>query len=65
MSLGLNYSSDEEEIIKTVSKDAFGLSSLPQAKKLRVEEPSVAANADAAPYVLSEVSSSVPALALL
>ncbi|TEB35131.1 pre-mRNA splicing factor [Coprinellus micaceus] len=54
MSLGLNYSSDEEEIIKTVSKDAFGLSSLPQAKKLRVEEPSVAANADAAPYVLSE-----------
>ena len=60
MSLGLDYSSDEEEIIKTVSKDAFGLSSLPQAKKPRVEESSVAARADATPYVLSEVGSSIP-----
>lgn len=56
MSLGLQYSSDEEEIVKNVSKDAFGLSSLPQAKKPRVEETSlVPTSADAAPHVLSEV----------
>lgn len=53
MSLGLNYSSDEEEILNTVSKDAFGLSSLPVTKKPRVEQPT--AKADAAPHVLSEV----------
>jgi pre-mRNA-processing factor 17 len=61
MSLGLNYSSDEE-ILNAVSKDAFGLSSLPVAKKPRTEEPAaMAMSTDAAPHVLSEVSvASVP-----
>ncbi|KAJ3537051.1 hypothetical protein NMY22_g5764 [Coprinellus aureogranulatus] len=55
MSLAIDYSSDEEEIVRAASKDAFGLSSLPQAKKPRVEESSVvASSADAAPHVLSE-----------
>ncbi|RXW18919.1 hypothetical protein EST38_g6937 [Candolleomyces aberdarensis] len=55
MSLGLNYSSDEEEILNAVSKDAFGLSSLHAAKRPRVEEPAAkATSTDAAPHVLSE-----------
>ena len=56
MSLGLNYSSDEEEILNAVSKDAFVLSSLPMAKKPRIEEPAaMTLSNDTAPHVLSEV----------
>ena len=55
MSLALDYSSDEEEILQSVSKDAFGISSLPAAKKPRVDEPTSTAVTTAAPHVLSEV----------
>ncbi|TFK41277.1 pre-mRNA splicing factor [Crucibulum laeve] len=53
MSLPLAYSSDEEEIIASVSKDAFSLSSLPAAKKPRVEESTQMAT-ESAPHVLAE-----------
>jgi hypothetical protein len=58
MSMAIDYSSDEEEITKAAAADAFGLNSLPSAKKARVDEgPStLAAQATAAPDVLSEVS---------
>ena len=58
MSLAIDYSSDEEELTKNAATDAFGLSSLPSTKKARVDEgPSMlAAQATAAPDVLSEVS---------
>ena len=54
MSLPISYSSDEEDIGLT-AKDAFGLASLPTAKKARLDDPSVPLTADAAPHVLAEV----------
>lgn len=59
---GPGYPSSDEEDISAVAADTFGLSSLPAAKKARVEptpsEPtsSVVVHS-AAPDVLSEVSS--------
>jgi hypothetical protein len=53
MSLNIAYSSDEEV---SLTKDAFGLSSLPTAKKPRVEsQQKQGVKADSAPHVLSEV----------
>jgi len=53
MSLNIAYSSDEEV---TLTKDAFGLSSLPTAKKPRLEsQQKQGVKADSAPHVLSEV----------
>ena len=52
MSLPLAYSSDEEDI--DISKDAFGLESLPASKKPRTDEQAMVV-ADAAPHVLAEV----------
>lgn len=54
MSLVQDYSSDEEV---DVSNDLFGLSSLPAAKKQRMEEHSSSSMviSKAAPAVLSEV----------
>jgi len=54
MSLAISYSSDEEENFASAAKDAFALSTLPVAKKVRVELTST--STDAAPHVLSEVS---------
>jgi len=54
MSLPISYSSDEEDI-GLAAKDAFGLASLPTAKKARLDDPSVPLTADAAPHVLAEV----------
>ena len=59
MPLPVEYSSDEEDNANSVNSDVFGLSSLPVAKKARVDEtPSVEPEAkpDAAPHVLAEVS---------
>jgi pre-mRNA-processing factor 17 len=55
MSLALGYSSGEDEDPATIVKDAFGLSSLPSAKKARTETPDVQVAPQAAPDVLSEV----------
>jgi pre-mRNA-processing factor 17 len=55
MSLALEYSSGEDEDPAILAKDAFGLSSLPSAKKSRVEESAYQLTAEAAPHVLSEV----------
>lgn len=55
MNLAISYSSDEEESLASAAKDAFALSALPVAKKVRVEEV-VSGSTDAAPHVLSEVS---------
>ena len=54
MSLLKDYSSDEEEAV--ASGDVFGLTSLPSAKKPRIEEAVKVAQFTAAPDVLSEVS---------
>ena len=56
MSLNIAYSSDEENLAS--NNDVFGLSSLPVAKRPRVDnEPgsSGLGKADAAPHVLAEV----------
>lgn len=54
MSLNIAYSSDEEDVALT--RDSFGLSSLPAVKKPRVEsEQKQGLKANAAPHVLSEV----------
>ena len=56
MSLVQGYSSDEDDAPVVHSDDAFGLSSLPAAKKPRTEEPSSSSlSVVAAPHVLSEV----------
>ena len=57
MSLPLEYSSGEEEDTAIFVKDAFSLSSIPSAKKPRVEESVSPITTVAAPHVLSEVSS--------
>ena len=49
-----SYSSDEEEGLASAAKDAFALSALPVAKKVRVETVA-SGSTDAAPHVLSEV----------
>ncbi|KAF5377481.1 hypothetical protein D9615_005113 [Tricholomella constricta] len=54
MSLALGYSSGEEEDPKAAVKDAFGLSSLPSAKKPRTEVNDVQLVPQPAPDVLSE-----------
>lgn len=56
MSLTLGYSSGEDEDNVSNPNDAFGLSSLPTAKKIRLEESALSIIAQAAPDVLSEVS---------
>jgi len=56
MSLPIAYSSDEEDNLESVQNDAFGLSSLPVAKRARVDEEQTIAT-DAAPHVLAEVIS--------
>jgi pre-mRNA-processing factor 17 len=53
MSLSLSYSSDEESLA-SVTKDTFGLTALPVAKKHRVENATTIST-DAAPDVLAEV----------
>lgn len=53
MSLSLSYSSDEE-ISASVTKDIFGLTDFPVAKKHRVENATTITT-DAAPDVLAEV----------
>ena len=54
MNLAVSYSSDEEEGLVSAAKDAFALSALPVAKKVRVEQVA-SGSTDAAPHVLSEV----------
>jgi pre-mRNA-processing factor 17 len=56
MSLALGYSSGEDEDPVTLAKDTFGLSSLPSAKKPRVDDAVPQLTTQAAPDVLSEVS---------
>ncbi|KII93704.1 hypothetical protein PLICRDRAFT_131754 [Plicaturopsis crispa FD-325 SS-3] len=53
MSLVQGYSSDEDNDTTSVSNDVFGLSSIPAAKKARVEQPTNVAPS-AAPDVLAE-----------
>lgn len=55
MSLVHGYSSDEDDGPQVSTNDAFGLSSLPQIKKLRVDEPSTSLFPTSAPDVLAEV----------
>lgn len=55
MSLALGYSSGEEENPDSFAKDAFGLASIPQAKKTRIDDAAPAIYTQAAPEVLSEV----------
>lgn len=56
MSLALDYSSNDEELAASVAKDAFGIASLANNKRPRVEETaeSESAKPDAAPHVLAE-----------
>ncbi len=55
MSLVQGYSSGEDDDID-ISKDVFGISSIPSAKKIRIDEPpKTSLVAQAAPHVLSEV----------
>lgn len=55
MSLVAGYSSDEDNGPTTSANDAFGLSSLPAAKKPRIDEASSSKpTVDAAPHVLAE-----------
>lgn len=59
MSLVAGYSSsDDEEGSSNHVQDVFGLSNIPAAKKIRVEELS-SSSLTAAPDVLSEVSSNI------
>lgn len=60
MSLLQGYSSDEDDTSISAANDAFGLSSLPTAKKARIDEASgsgseVTIKPLAAPDVLAEV----------
>lgn len=55
MSLITGYSSDEDNGPVSPTADAFGLSNLPAAKKLRVEDPVSSLVVQAAPDVLAEV----------
>ena len=65
MSLVTGYSSDEDNGPISPTTDAFGLSSIPSAKKMRIDESILSAhNVDAAPDVLSEVCSTTPQLVL-
>lgn len=57
MSLVAGYSSDEDEAHISSSTDAFGLSSIPAVKKIRVDEPTSStpmSGVQAAPDVLAE-----------
>ena len=55
MSLVQGYSSDEDDGPHSATNDAFGLTSIPVAKKLRVDEPSTSLVPTSAPDVLAEV----------
>ena len=55
MSLVQGYSSDEDDGPHPATNDAFGLTSIPVAKKLRVDEPSTSLVPTSAPDVLAEV----------
>lgn len=56
MSLVAGYSSDEDNGPASPTTDAFGMSSVPAAKKARIEIPSSSKpTIDAAPHVLAEV----------
>lgn len=58
--LAQDYASSDDEDISGIAADTFGLSSLPPAKKVRVETPPPSSSVvvpSAAPDVLSEVSS--------
>jgi hypothetical protein len=59
MSLALDYSSDDAELVESVAKDAFGIASLPTTNKPRLDEASESkpSTTDAAPHVLAEVCS--------
>ena len=66
MSLVQGYSSDEDDGPVAAANDAFGLASIPVAKKLRTDEPSSSkVTIEAAPHVLAEVRLSVTAGSLL
>ncbi|KAF9015048.1 pre-mRNA splicing factor [Cyathus striatus] len=55
MSLTLAYSSDEDDNLHSMAKDAFGLASLPTAKKPRVDESGTTVEVhESAPHVLAE-----------
>ena len=54
MSLALGYASSEDEDLEKLSKDAFGLFSMPTSKKPKVAEFQ-STSTNAAPDVLSEV----------
>jgi pre-mRNA-processing factor 17 len=56
MSLVQGYSSDEDDGSLSLTSDAFGLSRLQTAKKIRVEEPRSPLQPQAAPHVLAEVA---------
>lgn len=55
MSLVPGYSSDEDEGTSMSNNDAFGISNLPTAKKIRIDEPELLLKPQAAPHVLAEV----------
>ena len=57
MSLVQGYSSDDDNGPSSPSGDFFGLSNIPIAKKIRVEEPETSLKPQPAPHVLlAEVS---------
>ena len=55
MSLVPGYSSDEDDGPSSPTNDAFGLSHIPTAKKVRVDEHGASLKPQAAPHVLAEV----------
>ena len=63
MSLVQGYSSGEDDGPQVSSNDVFGLSSLPVAKKPRVDEPSTSLVPTSAPDVLAEVCWCFPIMA--
>lgn len=56
MSLVPGYSSDEDNGPSSPTNDAFGISQIPIAKRMRVDEPESSLKPQAAPHVLAEAS---------
>lgn len=59
MSLVPGYSSDEDNGPSSPTADVFGLSQIPAAKKIRVDEAGFSLKPQAAPHVLAEVGYSL------
>lgn len=59
MSLVPGYSSDEDNGPSSPTRDVFGLSNIPAAKKMRVDEAGPSLIPQAAPHVLAEVEYSL------